>query len=687
MPSTARQRGTTTTPHASSLSRRRPRSWPSTSSLLLLTSLYATATLAFYLPGAAPKDYLPGDRVPLLVNALKPHASGWNAQVKSMVAYDYYDPQFGFCQPKPGPPKKQAESLGSVLFGDRLYDSPFNVRPWSGAEHLFPLKRTDIVIIVCRQIRMLEDATCVHLCTSTLSAENSAFLADRIAENYAYSWLIDGLPAAEMKQDTRTKELFYSAGFSLGSVDGTTSEAPEAEADPNVVFKPSNHFDIYLEYHSRTDGHKRVVGVVVWPSSRDSLAGTASTPSCATSTPFPLDPTKPNKIAYTYSIIWKESATPWSTRWDHYLRVSNPRIHVLSLASSIIIAGFLCGMVAMVLLRTVHGDISRYNAIDLDEDVQEDFGWKLVHGEVFRPPKRRMLLSVVVGSVFAHLGFLSPSNRGSLSTVMIITFSFFGGLTSQCIAGYVSSRVYASLKGEEWRKTILLTTVLFPTVLFVFLHLLNFFLLGAGSSGAVPFGTFMAIVGLWFGVNVPTAAVGGYLGVRHGAVDHPVRINQIPRQIPRTEWWLAPWPSAILAGILPFVSQNKSGNILTAAGFIELYAVMQSLFGSKVYYAFGFLALTSLIVLLTVATSAVLVTYFALCSEEYRWHWRSVLAGGGAGLWLFGYGILYWVSRLHLDGLANKVLYLGYLVLLSGLVFLVLGTTGFVSSYWFLKTI
>ncbi|SCV69947.1 BQ2448_1341 [Microbotryum intermedium] len=634
------------------------------------------------LPGAAPKDYLPGDRVPLLVNALRPHASGWNAQVKSMVSYDYYDPQFGFCQPKPGPPKKQAESLGSVLFGDRLYDSPFNVR-------------------------MLEDATCVHLCTSSLSPGNSAFLADRIAENYAYSWLIDGLPAAEMKQDTRTKELFYSAGFSLGSVDSMTTDSPAAEADPNVVFKPSNHFDIYLEYHSRPDGHKRVVGVVVWPSSRDSLAGPASTPTCGTSHPFHLKPKQANKIAYTYSIIWKESATPWSTRWDHYLRVSNPRIHVLSLASSIIIAAFLCGMVAMVLLRTVHGDISRYNAIDLDEDVQEDFGWKLVHGEVFRPPKRRMLLSVVGDltvpsppclllidrTVFALLGFLSPSNRGSLSTVMIITFSFFG-----CIAGYVSSRVYASLKGEEWRKTIFLTTVLFPTVLFVFLHLLNFFLLGAGSSGAVPFGTFMAIVGLWFGVNVPTAAVGGYLGVRHGAVDHPVRINQIPRQIPRTEWWLAPWPSAVLAGVLPFGESATPLVIMCdtityhsqhspAAGFIELYAVMQSLFGSKVYYAFGFLALTSCIVLLTAATSSVLMTYFALCSEEYRWHWRSFLAGGGAGLWLFGYGIMYWLSRLHLDGLANKVLYLGYLTLLSGLVFLVLGTTGFVSSYWFLKTI
>lgn len=36
------------------------------------------------------------------------------------------------------------------------------------------------------------------------------------------------------------------------------------------------------------------------------------------------------------------------------------------------------------------------------------------------------------------------------------------------------------------------------------------------------------------------------------AVDHPVRVNQIPRQIPPIEWWLKPWPSALIAGVLPF---------------------------------------------------------------------------------------------------------------------------------------
>jgi len=39
----------------------------------------------------------------------------------------------------------------------------------------------------------------------------------------------------------------------------------------------------------------------------------------------------------------------------------------------------------------------RYNQMDMAE-VQEDSGWKLVHGDVFRPPKHTLLLSVLLGS-------------------------------------------------------------------------------------------------------------------------------------------------------------------------------------------------------------------------------------------------------------------------------------------------
>ena len=34
----------------------------------------------------------------------------------------------------------------------------------------------------------------------------------------------------------------------------------------------------------------------------------------------------------------------------------------------------------------------------MQEDVQEDWGWKLVHGEVFRTPNNPLVLSALVGN-------------------------------------------------------------------------------------------------------------------------------------------------------------------------------------------------------------------------------------------------------------------------------------------------
>ena len=47
---------------------------------------------------------------------------------------------------------------------------------------------------------------------------------------------------------------------------------------------------------------------------------------------------------------------------------------------------------------TVLQDISSYNEMQTLEEAQEESGWKLVHGDVFRPPTTSpMLLSVMAG--------------------------------------------------------------------------------------------------------------------------------------------------------------------------------------------------------------------------------------------------------------------------------------------------
>ena len=108
------------------------------------------------------------------------------------------------------------------------------------------------------KIKMLEDGgVCKKLCTVTdISPEDSKFINERIREDYALNWLVDGLPAAEKKVDNNTGDVFYDMGFNLGDDDG------EFYANPAL----NNHYEILLEYHTPAAGSHRVVGVVVWPS-------------------------------------------------------------------------------------------------------------------------------------------------------------------------------------------------------------------------------------------------------------------------------------------------------------------------------------------------------------------------------------------------------------------------------------
>lgn len=96
---------------------------PRVSAVLALGALWANTCSAFYLPGVAPNDYAIDDPVAVNVNSLTQMS---NQQVKSVISYDYYDERFHFCKPEGGP-QTQSESLGSILFGDRIFSSPFEV--------------------------------------------------------------------------------------------------------------------------------------------------------------------------------------------------------------------------------------------------------------------------------------------------------------------------------------------------------------------------------------------------------------------------------------------------------------------------------------------------------------------------------------------------------------------------------
>ena len=69
-------------------------------------------------------------------------------------------------------------------------------------------------------------------------------------------------------------------------------------------------------------------------------------------------------------------------------------------------------------------------------------------------------------------------------------------------------------------------------IIFAHFFVMNLVLWYKGSSAAIPFFTLVALLALWFGVSVPLTFVGAFFGFRKRAMEHPVRTNQIPRQIP-----------------------------------------------------------------------------------------------------------------------------------------------------------
>jgi len=363
--------------------------------------------------------------------------------------------------------------------------------------------------------------------------------------------------------------------------------------------------------------------------------------------------------------------------------MADDQIHWFSIVNSLMIVLFLSGMVAMIMLRTLYRDISKYNQLETQEEAQEETGWKLVHGDVFRPPFNSDLLCVYVGTgvqffgmilvtmTFAVLGFLSPSNRGGLMTAMLLLWVFMG-----LFAGYSSARLYKMFKGTEWKKITLKTAVTFPAIIFAIFFVLNAIILGQKSSGAVPFGTMFALVFLWFGISVPLVFVGGYVGFKKPTIEDPVKTNKIPRQIPEQAWYMNPAFSILIGGILPF-----------GAVFIELFFILTSIWLQQFYYIFGFLFIVFLILVVTCAEITIVLCYFQLCSEDYLWWWRSYLTSGSSALYLFLYAAFYFFTKLEITKPVSGMLYFGYMLIVSYAFFVLTGTIGFYACFWFTRLI
>ncbi|KAF8406891.1 hypothetical protein HHK36_006012 [Tetracentron sinense] len=594
---------------------------------------------------------LSGDLLQVKVNKL--------SSTKTQLPYDYYF--LKYCKPKKI--MNNAENLGEVLRGDRIENSVYT-------------------------FQMRKDLTCKVVCRVKLDAESAKNFMEKIDDEYRVNMILDNLPVAILGQRRDgSPSTIYKHGFRVGFKGNYAGSKVEK-------YFINNHLSFRVMYHKdpETD-YARIVGFEVTPHSIDHQykIWDEKNPQLETCYPnskniyrtFPQKVDVDKEVIFTYDVSFKESEIKWASRWDNYLLMNNDQVHWFSIDNSLMIVLFLSGMVAMIMTRTLYRDIANYNRLETQDEAQEETGWKLVHGDVFRPPLNSSLLCIYVGTgvqifgmtlltmIFALLGLLSPSNKGGLMTAMVLLWVFMG-----LFGGYSSARLYKMFNGMDWKKNTLKTAFMFPSILFAIFFVLNALIWGEKSSGAVPFGTMFALVFLWFSISVPLVYVGSYLGFKKAAIEDPVKTNKIPRQIREQAWYMKPVVSVLIGGILPF-----------GAIFIELFFILTSIWMNQFYYIFGILFIVFLILLITCAEITIVLCYFQLCSEDYHWWWRAYLTAGSSALYLFLYSIFYFFTKMEITKLVSGILYFGYMLIVSYAFFLLTGTIGFYACFWFVRKI
>ncbi len=556
--------------------------------------------------------------------------------------YTYYT--LPFCKPDGNYHEKSAYAgVGEVLEGNELVQSGM-------------------------KISFNKDTDKTILCEQTLDDDATEAFKYAISQHYWYQLYLDDLPIWGM----------------VGEIVGTEEDLRKMEEISSKTGNKEHEVrDAYIYTHKKFSIAYNGDKVIEVNLTSDN----------------PIEVKEGNKLQFSYSVHWIPTQKSFEKRFNRYLDYTffEHQIHWFSIFNSFMMVIFLCGLVSLILMRTLRNDYAKYtrddDAIDggapiaLDRGFGDDSGWKQVHGDVFRKPSHLILLSACYGAgmqlVFLVIGVILVAisgslwaDRGALITAALILYA----LTS-IVNGYASGSYYNQFffpnPAPDWIKVMILSLFLFPSMLLILAIGLNFIAMYNATITALPLGTGLTIILGYIIVACPLAVGGTILG-RHwsGQSEFPCRVNTLPRPIPERQWYNTPTTIISLTGILPF-----------GAIFIEMFFVMSSMWNFKLYYVYGFLLLVFFILIIVSACVTIVAVYFLLNSEDWRWHWTSFLASASTAVWVWFYSCYYFFFKTHMTGFLQSAFYFGYMAMFSIALGLMCGTIGHFGASIFVRTI
>jgi len=626
-------------------------------------------------PGVSPEEYMTIEQVWIYADLVD--------SKKTQVPYEYYDLPGCPHVPESGQKRRKRErkNLGSRLQGHDMKPAPFD---------LF----TQV------------DKQCTPRCKVKLEGKKLRWMKRLIERQYRVQLQLDGLPVLMRSSELNYAVRGYPVGFRAPSNNRSgVVQGKKKGFQDNVDVFLYNHLKFAITYHRDPEAFVgiRITGFDVHPVSithkipdgpvdeNSKLAtceGMEVENDSQSYLSLSIDDRKGTSVdvVYSYDITWVESDNLlWADRWDVYLvGAPDDDIHYYSIVNSLMIVLFMTGAIATIMIRTLRKDITGYNELQTLEEAQEETGWKLIHGDVFRPPQYSpMLLSVMVGTgaqiglafalamILAMVNITNSMRKGQVLTSMILLYVLCGS-----IAGYLSSRIYKFCEAPNWKVNTMATAIGLPGVFVSMFTILNIFLSFAGAATAVSFLTIIVLFLLWVTISAPMVFIGAFIGLKASVIEVPTKTKKIARVIPEAPWHMNSGVTVLMGGVLPF------GSVC-----IELAFIMSALWLHQIYYVMGFLLAVLLILGATCAQVSIVLCYLQLCAEDHRWWWKSFFNCGMAGFYLFLYSLWFLSSRLDLVGILPVTVYLTYMSMISICFGLFCGSVGFLSSLWFTRTI
>lgn len=607
-------------------------------------------------PGASPNEFQRGQEIPIWIDLVDSR--------KTQLPFEYYD--LPVCPAHMAINKftRHRKNLGERLGGHHVAKpAPYN-------------------------IYLRKDIRCNILCNVDFDEKKIHRLIRLIQRQYNVHLSLDGLPVYMKDSEYGVAVRGYPLGSKLVDITG-------------VTYYIHNHLRFVIGYNDKDSNNGiRIVDFRVKPVS---IAHETSSEIPETCTPestglvndldtllplrLPIDEDYLN-VLYSYEVEWQRSETRWADRWDIYLlgRPDDSLAHHMSIINSFMVVLFLAAVVAIILVKALRRDIALYNDISTNsiEDDDEETGWKLVHGDVFRPPSfSPMALSIAVGTgcqigaavlitlVLGMTSFLNPMNKGQCLTYIVILYVLSG-----VVAGYFSARLYKFSGGKDWKANTLYTAVTFPGVCMSMFLILNFFLACVGAATTVSIWVILAVFFLWACVASPLVFIGSFWGFKCARIQMPTRTNQIARIVPPQNWAFNSNIASLIVGGMPF-----------STVCIEVYFIMGAIWLHQHFYLMGYLLAAVILLGTTCALMSAVMCYIRLCAEDHRWWWKSFADGASSGVWLFLYSMWYLSTRLGLVGILPVIVYVTYMSMISIAFSLYCGAMGFLTSLWFTRTI